>query len=89
MTAIRRILPYLREGHVLSDARFFAKLADIIPDFAARKDAILRALLDIEEAYRRERANRSRESAARDEAPLVPLMDRWRAWLEETCGVDE
>ncbi|MBQ7252543.1 MAG: hypothetical protein IJS32_08090 [Kiritimatiellae bacterium] len=89
LKAIRRILPYLREGHVLSDARFFAKLADIIPDFAARKDSILRALLDIEEAYRRERANRSREGAARDQAPLVPLMDRWRAWLEKTCGVDE
>jgi CRISPR-associated endonuclease Csn1 len=89
LKAIRRILPYLREGYVLSDARFFAKLADVIPDFAARKDAILRALLDIEEAYRRERANRSREGASRDEAPLVPLMDRWRTWLEDACGLDE
>lgn len=89
LKAIRRILPCLRDGYVLSDARFFAKLADVIPDFAARKDAILRALLGIEEAYRRERANRTREGAPRDEAPLVPLMDRWRAWLEENCGLDE
>lgn len=89
LKAIRKMLPFLREGHLLSDARFFAKLGAVIPDFAARKDEILRALLAIEDAYHRERANRSREGAARDEAPLVPLMDRWRAWLEEACGVDE
>ena len=89
LKAIRRILPFLREGYPLTEARFFAKLGDVIPDFAARKDEILRALLDIEEAYRREKANRSREHAGRDEPRLVPLMNRWHSWLEETCGVDE
>lgn len=89
LKAIRRILPYLREGYQLPDARFFAKLDAVIPDFAAHRERILKDLLDIEDACRRERANRSRENVrANAEAP-VPLTDRWRDYLEKTWGVDE
>ncbi|MBP5786699.1 MAG: hypothetical protein J6Y19_02635, partial [Kiritimatiellae bacterium] len=89
LKAIRRILPWLRKGCQLSDARFFAKLPEVVPGFAENGERIIKDLLDIEDAYRRERANRSREGGRPEGAPLVPLTDRWQDYLARTWGVDE
>ena len=41
LKAIRKMLPFLRKGFELSQARFFAKLPDIIPGFAEHEETIL------------------------------------------------
>ena len=89
LKAIRRILPWLRKGHQLSDARFFAKLPEVVTGFDANEDRIIRDLLDMEAATRRERANRAKENVRATEKPPVPLADRWRDYLAKTWGVDE
>lgn len=89
LKAIRLILPWLRKGYQLSDARFFAKLPEVVPGFAENEERIIRDLLDLEDAYRRERANRAGENVRANERPLVPLSDRWKDYLAETWGVDE
>lgn len=89
LKAIRRMLPYLREGFQLSDARFFAKLDDVIEDFASHRGEILKNLLEIEEGFRREKANRARENGWQDAKPMMPLLDRWRDYLQRAWGVDE
>lgn len=89
LKAIRKILPWLRKGYQLSDARFFAKLPEVIPDFAAHEEKIIRDLLDIEDSYRRERANRAGENVPASERRVVPLSDRWQNYLATAWGVDE
>jgi len=49
LKAIKRILPFLREGHKLSDARLLAGLSKCITDFEARKEEIVN-LLNVEKA---------------------------------------
>lgn len=89
LKAIKKILPWLRKGFQLSDARFFAKLPEVVPDFAAHEEEVVHDLLAIEEAYHRERANRGRENARANEKPLQPLSKRWREYLEKTWGIGE
>lgn len=52
LKAIRRILPFLREGHKLSDARLLAGLSKCITDFETRKDEIVTLINTEREAYK-------------------------------------
>lgn len=90
LKAINKMLPFLRKGYELSQARLFAKLPDIIPDFAAHEQEILnglgRELLLYRQAKRRyaELLPCDRKNA---KAPV--LLDRYQEYLSENWGVTE
>ena len=88
LKAIRRILRFLRQGYELSQARFYAKLPDVIPDFDAHETQILDNLKSILFEYRRDREEMS-EDRFRLRQKIVPLFDRYRAYLLEHWNVDE
>lgn len=88
LKAIRRILRFLRQGYELSQARFYAKLPDVIPDFDTHETQILDNLKSILFEYRRDRAEMS-EGRFRLGQKVVPLFDRYRAYLREHWNVDE
>lgn len=88
LKAIRRILRFLRQGYELSQARFYAKLPDAIPDFDAHETQILDNLKSILFEYRRDREEMS-EDRFRLGQKVVPLFDRYRAYLLEHWNVDD
>lgn len=91
LKAINRILPFLRMGFELSQARFYAKLPDVIPDFAAHRDDILRNLQEILFACRREKDAYAELDAAQRKLSKVPeaLFDRYKTYLLENWNVLE
>ena len=91
LKAINRILPFLRRGYDLSQARFFAKLPDVIPEFAANEEEILNNLKERLWEYRDEKRRygeldgRTRKTVA---AP-IPLLDRYKDYLVTHWGLTE
>ena len=55
LKAINKMLPFLRKGMELSQARFFAKLPDLIPDFSEHEDEIVMHFNEIIWQYRKDR----------------------------------
>jgi len=86
LKAINKILPFLRKGHVLSEARLLAKLPDILPGFSESEEQIVLNLKEMEIAYRNERAAFAEDSVRRGKAP-VPLMERYREYFRDRWGV--
>ena len=91
LKAINRILPFLRKGYELSQARFMAKLVDVIPDYAENEDEILRNLQERLWAYREEkRRYGDLDSKTRKITPVpTPLIERYKEYLSSRWGVDE
>lgn len=88
LKAINRILPYLREGYELSQARFYAKLQDVVPDFSAHREEVLVGLKGILFEYRREK-DEARNEDVRRMNPVRPLFDRYRDYLRDFWNVDD
>ena len=88
LKAIRLILRFLRQGFELSQARFYAKLPQGIPDFEANEAQIVGNLKEILFAYRRDKAELAEDSDRRDRK-VTPLFDRYRAYLLEHWNVDD
>lgn len=88
LKAINRILRFLRQGYELSQARFYAKLPDLIPDFDAHEEQILDDLKSLLFEYRQDKAEMSDENH-RKEHRLVPLFDRYQAYLRDNWNIDE
>lgn len=91
LKAINKMLPFLRMGLPLSEARLFAKLPDVLDNFAANKVAILEGLSEKQYAYREEK-HRYGELAPsiRKITPKPPLLfDRYREYLAENWGLTE
>ena len=88
LKAIRLMLRFLRQGFELSQARFYAKLPHVIPDFDAHETEIIENLQAILFEYRRDRANLADERFRRDHK-VTPLFERYRAYLLEHWNVDD
>lgn len=88
LKAIRLILRFLRQGYELSQARFYAKLPEVIPDFDKNERQILDNLNAILFEYRRDRAEMA-DAQYRRENKVTPLLDRYRAYLLEHWAVDD
>jgi CRISPR-associated endonuclease Csn1 len=52
--AIRKILPFLRDGYEQSEAVFYAKLPEALRDFNEREDTFIAELRQISEDYRKD-----------------------------------
>ena len=90
LKAINRILPFLRKGYELSQARLFAKLPDVIPEYAAHEEEILRGLEERLWAHRRaKRQYAELAPALRKTAKSPVLFDSYREYLLEQWGVTE
>ena len=88
LKAIRLILRFLRQGFELSQARFYAKLPQVIPDFEANEAQIVGNLKALLFEYRRDKAELAEDSDRRDRK-VTPLFDRYRAYLLEHWNVDD
>lgn len=88
LKAIRLMLRFLRQGYELSQARFYAKLPEVIPNYDRNERQILDSLNAILFEYRRDRAERTDERFRRDHK-VMPLFDRYRAYLLEHWNVDD
>ena len=90
LKAINKMLPFLRKGFELSQARFLAKLPDVIPDFAANEQAILQGLEEKRWAFREARRRYSEmDSAERRQATAPVLFDFYREYLLNNGNVTE
>ena len=74
LKAIKKILPFLRKGYELSQARFFAKLPDVIDDFAENEESIIGGLKDLSWQYRREKKSYAELDAADRKITPSPMM---------------
>lgn len=83
LKAIRKMLPFLRKGYKLYDALFWAKMPDLIPDFASKESEIKRRLDEIKFAYEEERRDERRE---RNAPKLKRLEERYRDYFVEEFG---
>lgn len=85
--AIRKILPFLEEGRILSEAVFFAKLPDVLgaDRFTAAKAKILADVDAITADYRENKKAAYRNT----NVAVVPLQKRLKTYLETNWGVDE
>lgn len=88
LKAIRLMLRFLRQGFELSQARFYAKLPQVIPDFDAHETEIIDNLKALLFEYRRDRAELADERFRRDHK-MTPLFDRYHAYLLEHWNVDD
>lgn len=86
LKAVNRILPFLRKGYELSEARLYAKLPDVIPDFREKGDFVVAGLRNELFAYRRERVMMA-DPDYRKSHKLTPYLDRCQAYLEKKWGV--
>ena len=90
LKAINKMLPFLRQGYELSQARLFAKLPDIIPDFAAHEREILNGLGRELLLYRQERRRYAELLPCDRKTAKAPvLLDRYREYLSKNWGVKE
>ncbi len=90
LKAINKMLPFLRKGFELSQARFLAKLPDVIPDFAANEQAILQGLEEKRWAFREERRRYGEmDSAERRKAQAPQLFDFYQRYLLDNWNVTD
>lgn len=85
LKAINKILPFLRKGLQLSEARLFAKLPDVLEDFTANEEAILEGLAEALYVYRTERQRYGELAPSIRKVTPKPLslFDRYRSCLEK------
>ena len=88
LKAIKLILPFLREGYVLSTARFLAKLPEVLKEFSANKEKILLGLKELEFKYHRLREER-RDSKLKQGTTLPRLMDMYREYFLTQWGIQD
>lgn len=86
--AIRKILRFLRKGFELSQARFYAKLPDLIPDYESHEEQILLNLQEVLFAYRKDKADLANEKL-KGAKQLKPLLDRYFEYLRDNWCFDE
>lgn len=81
--AMRKIMPFLEQGHIQTRAVSLAKLPELIGQETFRKNAgkILSDLAEIEADYRRERDS---ERSLQERATFLPLTARLRDYFETT-----
>ena len=90
LKAINKMLPFLRKGFELSQARFLAKLPDVIPDFAANEQAVLQGLEEMRWAFRQERRRYGEmDSADRRSAQAPRLSDFYQRYLLDNWNVTD
>jgi CRISPR-associated endonuclease Csn1 len=91
LKAIKKILPFLRKGYELSQARFFAKLPDVIADFDKHEDSIIGALKELAWQSRYDRkAYAELDASVRKIWPQpLTLEERYRKYLLENWNVTE
>lgn len=91
LKAIKKILPFLRKGFELSQATFFAKLPDVISDFAEHEESIIGNLKELAWQNRQDkRAYAELDSSIRRFTPPPPtLEERNKAYLLENWDVTE
>lgn len=85
--AIRKILPFLREGRILSQAVFLAKLPDVIGPsrFAENKARILADIDAITSDYQENK----RAAYTNQNVAVIPLQRRLKTYLETHWGVGD
>lgn len=88
LKAINKILPFLRKGFLLFDARFMARLPDLIPDFAVHADEIALHLREMQMKYRENRESLKDEKFRREQ-PVLRLMDMYQGYFRDNFGFDE
>lgn len=88
LKAINKILPFLRKGFPLFDARFMARLPDLIPDFAVHADEIVLHLREMQMKYRENRESLKDEKFRREQ-PVLRLMDMYQGYFRDNFGFDE
>lgn len=81
--AMRKIMPFLEQGHIQTRAVSLAKLPDLIGQdvFAANATQIISDIAEIESDYRKERDS---ERSPRERATFLPLTARLRDYFEST-----
>ncbi len=86
--AIRKILPWLKEGYLNHTAVFLAKLPEVIADFDAHREEILAGLKHEESLYREEK---KRFEEARDFRVKIPSLveGHWKYYLSQRWGLTE
>ncbi len=90
LKAINKMLPFLRKGFELSQARFLAKLPDVIPDFATNEQSILQGLEEARWAFREARRRYGEmDSADRRQSKSPVLFDFYREYLLNNWNVTE
>ena len=91
LKAINKMLPFLRKGLALSEARLFAKLPEVIDGFDAHKTAILEGLAEALYEYRVEkRRYGDLEASIRKVTPKpLSLFERYRNLLVERWGLTD
>jgi CRISPR-associated endonuclease Csn1 len=85
--ALKKILPFLREGNILSEAVFLAKLPDVLgsAQFEQNKDAILKAISALSASYN----DNKKAASANQNVKVVPLHKMLKAYLENHWSVNE
>ena len=91
LKAINKILPFLRKGHELSQARFLAKLPDVIRDFPANEEKIVDGLKEQLWEYREEKRRYGElDARARRGVPApATLFERYKDYLTMQWGLTE
>lgn len=88
LKVINKILPFLRKGFLLHDARFMARLPEFIPDFAEHADEIALHLREMQIKYRENRESLKDEKFRREQ-PVLRLMDMYHDYFRDNFGFDE
>lgn len=85
--AIRKILPFLREGRILSEAVFFAKFPDVIGKsaFAEHQEQILSEIDAMSSDYR----DNKKAAAGNSKVVVIPLQRRLKEYLQTNWNVDD
>ncbi|MGN0832797.1 MAG: type II CRISPR RNA-guided endonuclease Cas9 [Kiritimatiellia bacterium] len=83
LKAIRKILPYLRQGLQLYDAALWANLPAAMPDYEANKDAVRLAIEEVRYQYQAQKQNVANGTGQR----MVPFLDRLYSELHGRFGV--
>ncbi len=90
LKAINKMRPFLRKGFELSQARFLAKLPDVISDFAANEQSILQGLEEARWAFREARRRYGEmDSAERKQSKSPVLFDFYQEYLLNNWNVTE
>ena len=91
LKAINKMLPFLRKGLALSEARILAKLPDVLDDFEANEQAILEGLAEAQYAYRAEKCRYGElaTSVRKVTAKPLSLFDRYKDCLRKWGLTDE
>lgn len=86
--AIKRILRFLERGYELSQARIYAKLPDIIPEYDIHEEDILKDMKDVLDVYQRDKDLIAKNKKEGFYSRLNPLLDRYRDKLHDKWGVN-